>query len=104
MSAGRIRELNDQLRRTFLGGKVVTTKGIDALPRDVKVGVMLKIAWFSEFSAENDPHGEHDFGSVEVDGHKVFWKIDLYEDPEVKGADGQSAATRVLTIMLAEEW
>jgi len=32
------------------------------------------------------------------------WKLDLYEDPEVKGADGQSAATRVLTIMLAEEW
>jgi len=28
----------------------------------------------------------------------------LYEEPEVKGADGQPVTTRVLTIMLAEEW
>jgi hypothetical protein len=28
----------------------------------------------------------------------------LYEEPEVKGADGQPAMTRVLTIMLADEW
>jgi hypothetical protein len=54
--------------------------------------------------AHNDPHGEHDFGSFEVDGRKIFWKIDLYEEPEVKGADGQPVTTRVLTIMLAEEW
>ena len=35
---------------------------------------------------------------------RVLFKIDLYEDPEVKGADGQPATTRILTIMLAEEW
>ena len=35
---------------------------------------------------------------------KFFFKIDLYEDPDVKGADGQPAVTRVLTIMLVEEW
>ena len=40
----------------------------------------------------------------DVAGRKIFWKIDLYEEPEVKGADGQRATTRVLTIMLAEEW
>jgi predicted amidohydrolase len=28
----------------------------------------------------------------------------LYEEPEVKAADGQPVTTRVLTIMLAEEW
>lgn len=35
---------------------------------------------------------------------KIRRKLELYEDPEVKGADGQPAVTRVLTIMLAEEY
>jgi len=35
---------------------------------------------------------------------ELFNKFDLYEDPEVKGADGQPITTRVLTIMLAEEY
>ncbi len=33
-----------------------------------------------------------------------FWKIDLYEDPSVKSEDGSPAVTRVLTIMLADEY
>src|SRR5260370_29269411 len=107
MSAERIRELNDQLRRTFQGGKVVITEGIDALPRDVRVGVMLKIAWCAEFSPENDPYGEHDFGSVEVDGHKVLWKIDAYNADMTGGSEDPtdpSKTTRVITIMLASEY
>ncbi|HEY8623976.1 MAG TPA: DUF3768 domain-containing protein, partial [Casimicrobiaceae bacterium] len=44
------------------------------------------------------------FGAFDHKGDRIFWKIDLYEDPEVKGADGQPATTRILTIMLAEEW
>jgi len=66
--------------------------------------VIRRVATFSSFTPENDPHGEHDFGNFEVAGHKIFWKIELYEEPEVKGSDGQPATTRVLTIMLAEEW
>ncbi|RWI35553.1 MAG: DUF3768 domain-containing protein [Mesorhizobium sp.] len=27
----------------------------------------------------NDPYGEHDFGSVQVDGDTFFWKIDYYD-------------------------
>ena len=54
--------------------------------------------------AHNDPWGEHDCAVLAIGGHRVIFKIDLYEDPEVKGTDGQPATTRVLTIMLAEEW
>ena len=55
--------------------------------------------------AHNDPHGEHDFGGFEVDGRKIFWKIDLlYEETQVKSAGEPPATTPVLTIMLAEEW
>jgi hypothetical protein len=31
-------------------------------------------------------------------------KIDLYEEPDVKDSNGEPAVTRVLTIMLAEEY
>jgi hypothetical protein len=47
---------------------------------------------------------KHDFGSFEADGHTIMFKIDLYEEPNVKGANEEPVATRLLTIMLAEEY
>jgi hypothetical protein len=34
---------------------------------------------------------------------RLSCKIDLYEEPDVKGANEEPVVTRVLTIMLAEE-
>jgi hypothetical protein len=105
MSAEKIRALNDAFRTTMTGGRVMMTAGVDALPSDVKAMVIRRVATFSDFTPDNDPHGEHDFGNFTLAGRKFFWKIDaLYEESEVKGADGQPAMTRVLTIMLADEW
>jgi hypothetical protein len=104
MSADKIRTLNDAFRRSFSGGKVMMTAGIVALRVITKAKLVDEVRTFDAFTAENDPHGEHDFGNFEVDGRKIFWKIDLYEEPGVKGADGLPLTTRVLTIMLAEEW
>ena len=50
------------------------------------------------------PHEEHDFGSFEAEGETIFFKIDLYEEPDVKNPNGEPVVTRVLTIMLAEEY
>jgi hypothetical protein len=103
----RIAELNDALRRTFTGGKVVMTAGVDALPADVKVQVFSTVRRFKAFDAENDPHEEHDFGSFEVGGEKFFFKMDYYS-PDMEGgsedASDPSKTTRVLTIMLASEY
>ena len=63
MSAEKIRALNDAFRTTMTGGKVLMTAGVNALPSDVQAMVIRRVATFSEFNAENDPHGEHDFGS-----------------------------------------
>ena len=54
--------------------------------------------------AHNDPHGEHDFGSFELEGERFFWKIDLYEEPDVKDANEEPLVARVLAIMLAEDY
>ena len=104
---GRIRVLNDELRRTGTGGRIMLTAGIAALPAEATAAIMAAVQRFDGFSADNDPHGEHDFGLVDAAGQRVMFKVDYYDremsmhssdaaDPEV--------TVRVLTIMLTSEY
>jgi hypothetical protein len=103
----RIRVLNDNFRSTYIGGQVVMTAGVNALPIDTKARLLLAVQSFDNFSKENDPDGERDFGNIKIEGETYFWKIDYYaldmdggsEDP----ADPEKT-TRVLTIMCADEY
>ena len=52
------------------------TQGIAALPDADRSAICEKVETFDSFNADNDPHGEHDFGAFEHGGHKIFWKID----------------------------
>jgi len=107
VSADKIRALNDAFRTTMTGGRVLMTAGVDALPSDVQAVVLRRVATFSEFTQENDPHGEHDFGNFTLAGRKFFWKIDYYDANMEFGSEDPADAsktTRVLTIMLAEEY
>jgi hypothetical protein len=58
--------LNDNFRSTFVGGRTVMTAGVNALPLATKARVILAVQSFSNFTKDNDPHGEHDFGSFEA--------------------------------------
>jgi hypothetical protein len=107
MTKDRIRELNDAFRRTLRGGRAMMTSGVDELPDCVKAEALVQVAHFSDFTADNDPHGEHDFGSFGLVGRKFFWKIDYYDKHCEFGSEDPSdpeKTTRVLTIMLAEEY
>ena len=107
MSAAKIRELNDRFRTTMTGGRVMMTSGVDALPSDVKAMVIRRVTTFTDFNADNDPHSEHDFGSFEIAGRKFFFKLDYYDSAIEFGSEDPadpSKTTRVLTIMLAEEY
>jgi uncharacterized protein DUF3768 len=107
MSAERIRELNDRFRTTMTGGNVLMTAGVNALPSDVKAMVIRRVTTFSEFNEENDPHQEHDFGNFSLAGRKFFFKIDYYDSNMEFGSEDPSdpaKTTRVLTIMLVEEY
>ena len=77
----RIRELNDAFRKNFDPelGQVVLTAGVNSLPSDVKASAVRTTATFDAFTEDNDPHGEHDFGSFELAGRTFFWKIDYYD-------------------------
>ena len=103
----KIRELNDAFRRRFCGGRVVVTSGVAARGPEVTRKVVEAIRAFDNFNEDNDPHGEHDFVSVEVGNETFFWKIDYYDPTLCFGADDPSdpdQTTRVATIMLASEY
>jgi hypothetical protein len=104
----KIRELNDAFRTAFPGqGGVFVTAGIAALPPDEQAEIMRRVHAFVAFTPDNDPHGEHDFGSFEHAGKTIFWKIDCYDRDLNFGspdAADPNVTTRVLTILLAEEY
>ena len=107
-----IAEKNDSFRRAAMkgikstDGKAVRTQGVAALGSLTNLFLQAQIAAFDAFTETNDPHGEHDFGCVQLDGClKVFWKIDDYSDASMdSGADDKLNAYRVLVIMLADEY
>lgn len=105
--AERIARLNDEVRKTGLGGHIVVTQGVRRLPNFDPVALMSALSAFDQFDADNDPHGERDFGDIDFCGAELLWKIDYY-DNDLAWASSDAAdpavTTRVLTIMLAEEY
>ncbi len=104
----RIAELND-LARTAMGVacRLHQTHGVNALPPEDQSRIREKVELFCTFNQANDPHGEHDFGAFEHNGHSIYWKIDYYDKALEFGSEDPSdpaQTTRVLTIMLREEY
>jgi Protein of unknown function (DUF3768) len=110
----QIRALNDEFRtqRSLIGSAIadntlVITSGVAARGNDFIDRAVHAVREYSAFSEDNDPYGEHDFGSFEIDGENLFWKIDYYDRLlEWRSPDPADASVtrRVLTILLAEEY
>jgi hypothetical protein len=101
--------INDAFRKDprRLGKLVITRSIMEHDDASFAARALQAVQAFDGFDAGNDPYGEHDFVAVEVDGLKVFGKIDYYDlDMEGGSPDpGDPAVTaRVLTIMLAEDY
>lgn len=58
---------------------VVVTAGLKGRGEDYLFRVSQAVAEFDQFSEENDPHGEHDFGALTLGDAKLFWKIDYFD-------------------------
>jgi len=100
-------ELNDLLRNRGEGGQVLLTHGVHSLDDELKRKVLHAVQTFNDFTKDNDPYGEHDFGMVEIEGSKYYWKIDYYDNNLQYHSPDKSdpnVTKRVLTIMLAEEY
>ena len=91
---------NDRLRqripRVQPPDLLTMTRGVALLGDEAVAAIFQKVKDFKDFNQGNDPYNEHDFGSFDYAGEKIFWKIDDY--------NGQEGYNLVITIMLAEEY
>ncbi len=119
-----IAQLNDQMRKGFENheaydlGKFYYTQGVEykiASMRDSDPDNALTkyhqfrktIADFDDFTEDNDPYGERDFGKVKTNIGDVYFKIDYFDTDYNMGAQDPSdpeTCRRVMTIMLPEEY
>ena len=110
----RIRELNDALRtctdpilRLVINGQLVVTHALAARGDPFFKHAVAAVRTFDDFTPDNDPHGEHDMAFLEVDGERVFFKVDYYDSAmQYHSPDPADAGVtrRVLTIGLASDY
>jgi len=102
----KISERNDKLRTSLTPdprNRIMLTASVKESPE--KNRVLSEVKSFSNFTPENDPYGEHDFGAVEIEGTKYFFKFDYYDHNLEYGADPKTDDyTLVLTIMEARDY
>lgn len=112
--AVKIAAQNDRFRAGLLAGmdedlrgNVVVTAAVRNMGRDFETAAYLAVARDTDFTQDNDPYGDHGFGVVTVNGTKLFWKIDLYDDELVYGSPAPadpSVTRRILTILLPSDY
>lgn len=109
---------NDQFRKfACLGetppyripGKLVWTSNLGSVGDDFVGNAIKAVGEHTTFDEDNDPEGYHDFGAIDVEETKIFFKIDLYELGSdfrygSEFPDDPRKTDRVLTIMLASDW
>ena len=105
----KIASLNDELRRGFnrRAGIIVLTQNFTTLPEEDQQEIVTRVKQFEDFSEGNDPHNEHDFGAVEHDGKRAFFKIDYYDQDLLGGSSDPSdpeVTQRILTIMVPSDY
>ena len=102
-----IQALNDSFRSTLVDGKVMLTSGVMIMGEGAVNDILALVRSYDDFTPDNDPYGEHDFGKVLYEGETLFWKIDYYDADLKYGSNNPadpSQTIRVLTMMLAEEY
>jgi Protein of unknown function (DUF3768) len=99
--AEQIAQLNDAFRQQL--NDWYLTQGARTV-RDW-AGMVRAVQGFNEFTPDNDPYGEHDFGAFDWENKRLFWKIDYYDQQLKYGEDALSElCRRVMTIMRADEY
>ena len=88
-------------------GMFVQTTAIDNMGPVFVAACLAQIVAYDDFTEENDPHGTHEMGFMEIMGRKVWFKIDLYDENYQYGTPAPtdlSKTRRVLTILFPSDY
>jgi hypothetical protein len=108
--SAQLAAINDRFRKEECHGipdSMMMTAGVAALPPAERHAVLTKVRTFTNFTADDDPYDEHEFGAFDHAGERFFWKIDYYAPGLETGSEDPAdlgKTFRVLTVLLATEW
>ena len=110
----RIAQQNDAFRSQTamaiaygIEGQIVHTASLSQYNAEEMSLIAMLVQTYDTFNENNDPYGEHDFGSFTFKDKKFFWKIDYYDCKYEYGSSDPAdpkITRRVLTIMHAEDY
>ena len=102
---------NDKLRQSIFNSlgknKLVLSHDVSQLNLIDGIEVLKLVKEFKTFTKDDDPYGEHDFGSFNFKDISYFWKIDYYDnDLKFHSEDKLNAekTIKVLTVLRASEY
>ncbi len=96
-----------EMQAKDIQGQVLVTPGVSGEGDEFQAAALVAVAADTRFTEDNDPYGDHTFGTVTVSGQKLFWKIDLYDADFTYGSErpfDPTVTRRVLTIMCPSEY
>ena len=88
-------------------GKLVMTAGIAAQSDEFRAALIGALIAFDSFNADSDPYGLHEMGVLEIEGERVWFKFDLYDENYEYGAETPTdpkRTRRVLTLLFPSEY
>lgn len=70
----QLRDENDFQRRHRIGLRL--SEGVALLPPEEREELLRSVAEYGDFTEETDPYGEHDFGVIDRENVRYYWKIE----------------------------
>jgi hypothetical protein len=99
-----VRGLNDRLRQTFTGGRVVLSPGVLSLPPEANAEVLERVRTFAAFDPDNEEL--HDFGEFRFEGVAYCFELECCSRAQDGSKDPGDVGktTRVMTVMRTDEY
>lgn len=88
-------------------GKLVMTAGIAARSDAFRAALIEALVTFDAFDSDSDPYGLHEMGVLKIEGERVWFKFDLYDENYEYGAETPTdpkRTRRVLTLLFPSEY
>ena len=106
-----IAEQNDRFRSGWpasgVPGKFVLTCEIAARPSTFRNACLSAVMAYDDFNEGIDPYRTHEMGAFDIEGERVWFRIDAYDERYEYGSEDPtdlSKTRRVLTILFPHEW